>query len=474
MFRRIAATLVFGSVLCGLLLAGSPAWAGAIRGRWIVTTATGAAPAAAARRTVAGLSATVVKYLPRHGLMVVTSPTGADEAQVLARLRATPGIRFVERDGTRRLAEVPDDPLYPQQWNMKLIGMQAAWEVTHGSPSVKIAVIDSGLRLDSAEFTGRIDTANAWDYVRSDALPDDENYYSHGSHVTGIAAATANNAKLMAGMAGDCTVLPLKVFGPGPTSTWSDVILAIYRAADADADVINMSLGEYAYSAAEASACAYAVSKGCIVVAAAGNEATSAPHYPSAHPGVVAVASTDGLDTRSYFSNFGPWVDLSAPGSDIISLTKADAGMWSGGIAHLSGTSMASPHVAGLAAMISSHEPTWTPEMVVERMQATAKDLGTPGWDADFGWGRIDCKAALDATEPPPPLPKPAIIAVEGGDRYETAAAAAREGWPSGAKTVLVATGLSFADALSASSLAGAYEAPLLLVKLNEVPAAVS
>ena len=228
--------------------------------------------------------------------------------------------------------------------------------------------------------------------------------YGHGTHVAGIAAARINNGIGIAGMAGGATIMPVKVFFPPPNviGTYEDLIRAIVYATDNGARVINMSLGASSYSRGEEAAVDYAWDHGAVVVAAAGNTGRETYHYPAAHPNAIAVAATTASDTRAGFSTYGDFVDVAAPGSSVFST------LMSGGYGNMSGTSMATPHVAGLAALLLSLNPQLTNTQVRELIETNADDLGASGWDKRFGHGRINARKALAAVAPPPqPSPTP-------------------------------------------------------------------
>jgi hypothetical protein len=242
-------------------------------------------------------------------------------------------------------------------------------------------------------------------------VPDDD--HGHGTHVAGIAAARTNNGIGIAGMAGMSTIMPVDVFSGG-IGTYEDLIRAIVYATDNGAAVINMSLGASSYSRGEEMAVNYAWSHGVVVVAAAGNTCVGtdngnppcvSDHYPAAHPNVIAAAATTSDDNLASFSTRGAFVDVAAPGAGIYSTYRG------GGYATLSGTSMAAPHVSGLAALLLARNPKLTPDEVRGLIESTAQDLGAVGPDIQFGHGRINAWRALSGTAADPgpyPVPPPA------------------------------------------------------------------
>ncbi len=345
-------------------------------------------------------------------------PAGRERA-TLAELRRRPDVAFAELDYLAHAAELPDDPAWDQQWSLAHIGFPAAWNVTTGSEEVVIAVVDSGVFLghpdlaaklwvNSDEIPGNwldddangvVDDVNGWHFFQqwtpSGYVPagnaDLGDDLGHGTHVAGIAAAASNNGVGIAGIASGARVMPVKVLDQYGNGWYSDIAAGIVYAADNGAKVINLSLGGAAASQTLCAAAAYAERKGALLVAATGN-AGAAVFYPAACDGVLAVAATDRSDQRAGYSNFGPQVDLAAPGVDIYSTWP-----WLDGYFVKSGTSMAVPHVSGVAALIWSHWPEWANVAVSRQITETAVDVDAAGWDPRTGWGRLDAAAAVDA-----------------------------------------------------------------------------
>jgi subtilisin family serine protease len=230
----------------------------------------------------------------------------------------------------------------------------------------------------------------------------------HGTHVAGIAAAKADNGVGSAGVCPDCTVLAVKVFADGASSASTFTIAqGITWAVDNGADVVNLSLGGTTATTVMRDAVDYAWSHGVVVVAAAGNSATSAQHYPAAYPNAIAVGSTTSSDVLSSFSNFGSWVDLVAPGSGILSTIRG------GGYELWSGTSMATPVVAGAAGLAIAADPDAGAAATRAAVEAAVVDLGAAGRDATYGSGRVALdRLALGAPEPPGPPPAPTPPAI--------------------------------------------------------------
>ncbi len=374
----------------------------------------------------ADLDATVMERIDALRIVRLRVPQGRLPA-ALSQLQADPRVAWAEPNYLIYPDFTPNDPLYascqaqPSYPCGYLIPLQMedAWEVTTGRPDVIIAVVDTGVAMNHPDLAdgiwtnpgeipdngldddgnGFIDDVHGWDFADEDNDPSDD--YGHGTHVAGIVAARINNNQGIAGMAGGATIMPIDVFRGG-IGTYADLIQAIVYATDNGADVINMSLGALSYSRGEEAAVEYAWRRGVVLVAAAGNNGNNAWHYPAAHEHVIGVAATNAADQRVGFSSFGPFVSVSAPGYAILSSFPG------GQYRSMSGTSMATPHVSGLAALILSRNPTLTNAQVRSIIETTADDLGAPDWDPYYGFGRINAARALAAVPPPPdPLPTP-------------------------------------------------------------------
>lgn len=280
----------------------------------------------------------------------------------------------------------PNDSMYqPYQWNLKMIGMEKSWDITEGNKNVIVAVVDTGVDLDHPEFKGKL--VKGHNFVDNSDVPQDDN--GHGSHVSGVIAARANNGTGIAGMSWNSKIMPIKAIGSDGSGSAYDIAQGIYWAADHGADVINLSVGNYTSSAALKEACKYAFDKNVILVAASGNDSSSQPSYPAAYPEVMSVAAVDHNREQAEFSNYGDYVDVAAPGVDIPSTYIYSD------YAALSGTSMACPHVAALASLIRSVNPGMKNTDVIKLIQRTAVDLGAPGKDEAYGYGLINVNAAL-------------------------------------------------------------------------------
>lgn len=333
--------------------------------------------------------------LQQLGYTLLLVPSDQVEA-VLAALENAPGVISVELDGTVTAAGLTiNDPYYGSQTSLGLVGYPAAWETTTGSAGVVIAILDTGLDLGHAEFSGRI--VAGYDFVNDDSDPTDDSYSGHGTLVTGIAAATGNNGTDIAGVDWNAQIMPIKVLNQFGNGNYSDVAEGIIWAVDNGADVINLSLGGPTVPGpALQAAIDYANANGVIVVAASGN-GNSDLYYPAQYATVIAVGAVDNDLDRVSYSNFGPGLDVVAPGEDILSTLPG------GGYALVSGTSAASPQVAALAALIVSVMESPSPQAVLDVITSTALDLGDAGFDEEYGFGLIQADAAVLLVAPPKP-----------------------------------------------------------------------
>jgi subtilisin family serine protease len=287
--------------------------------------------------------------------------------------------------GSNGSSFVPNDTLYSQyQWNLPEIAAQNGWNVTN-SKDVIVAVVDTGVQSDHPDLKGRL--VKGMNIVDPSSPPEDD--VGHGTHVSGIIAAIVNNSEGVAGMTLNTKIMPVKVLdSSGAGSTYS-VSQGIIWATDHGAHIINMSLGNYSQAQFLHDALKYAHDHGVVLVAASGNDNTDRPGYPAAYPEVLAVAATDQSEGRAEYSNYGDYIDVAAPGTSIASTYPGSR------YAALSGTSMASPHVAALASLVRAANSQLTNEEIMDLLRRTAKDLGPAGKDNDFGYGQIDVKSAL-------------------------------------------------------------------------------
>jgi subtilisin family serine protease len=349
-----------------------------------------------------------------HALPV---PIGRECAAIQA-LRQDPAVAFAELDHVVRVADVvtPNDPGWAYQWGPAKINAPTAWDITTGTTGVTIAVVDTGVQMDHGDLNdnvwinpgetvngidddgnGYVDDIHGWDFVHDDN--DSRDDHGHGTHVAGIAGARINNGLGIAGMAGGARLMSIKVIRADNTGTYSDLAEGIIYAVDNGARVINLSIGGEPPSGVLQAAVDYAHDRGALLVAAAGNTDGDVL-YPGASEHALAVSATEPDDDIWPDSCQGPEMDVAAPGAAIYS-----TGWSSGSTSHyhyLWGSSMATPHVAGLAALIWSARPDLTNVQVTEAITSTAVDVNEPmlpGWDAYAGWGRIEASEAMGAAQ---------------------------------------------------------------------------
>jgi subtilisin family serine protease len=330
---------------------------------------------------------------------------------LLALLETDPNVEWAEPDYLAfAAATTPNDPLFVDQWGLAKIQAAAAWDVTTGSATIPIAIVDSGIDFTHPDLSGKlwvnpgeiagngldddnngyVDDVQGWDLVNADNAPADDN--GHGTQVAGIAAASTNNGAGIAGVCWACKIMPVKVMQASGVANYSDIAAGVLYAAQKGARVINLSLGGYSYSSAlDAAIQAATGTYGAVIVAGAGNDNLSTPFYPAAYPDVLAVAGTDPADAKAALSNYGAWVDVSAPAVDIKTTFMG------GDYGDVDGTSYAAPFVAGVAGLLRSQNPDWSPDMVRAQVIHTADDIDplNPGLEGQIGSGRVNADQAV-------------------------------------------------------------------------------
>ncbi|MFV1873416.1 MAG: S8 family serine peptidase [Oleiphilus sp.] len=335
-------------------------------------------------------------------------------------LRKNPEIEYAEPNYIRQASYVPTDPQYPKQWHYPFINLPSAWNVATGA-GVTVAVIDTGIASAHVDLDDNIDSANGWDFISNlesaadgdgpDNDPEDIAGSFHGSHVAGIIAAEEGNNLGVVGAAFDARIMALRVLGIDGFGTDSAISEAILYAAGLPnssgtvptekADIINLSLGSDAFSSAMQSAVNAALAEGVIVIAAAGNDSTDQPFYPAAFDGVVSVSAVSETKALASFSNFGDTIDVAAPGGSGINDLNNDryrdgilSTVYASFYEELQGTSMAAPHVAGVAALMKSVDPTL--DNAKFSMALASGDItDNIGSSSNFGAGLINAAKAL-------------------------------------------------------------------------------
>jgi subtilisin family serine protease len=372
---------------------------------------------------ISSVGGTVDRVLDRIAVTRVAIPVPADPASdavglTALRLARDPAVLSVEPDSTGAVQFTPNDPYWLTdptfgigQWGLRATQVDKAWDVVRGSPQVIVAVIDTGIDPNHPDLAGVMLPGVTFLSSPDPSCPAgsviDDN--GHGTHVAGLIGANGNNGQGVAGVAFGVRILPVKSLDCTGAGLLSDVASGVTWATDHGARIINISLGSSSAQQALRSAIQYAVAHNVLVVAAAGNcGMTSArcatanePQYPGAFPETLAVAATDQGDAHAPFSNVGAYVGISAPGVRIWSTTPTYPTTLSrtnpslAGYAPFSGTSQASPIVAGIAALVLSGEPALSAAQLADRLRTTADDVGAPGPDAEFGAGRINALRAV-------------------------------------------------------------------------------
>jgi thermitase len=374
----------------------------AVPGQFVIKFKSGAA---AANRNTA-LQANGGRFVSR------VAPLGVDVAEFAAlkgkpdrsavealinTLKRDPSVEYVEPNYIYSASFTPNDPNLGSQWAWGVIQAFQAWDVTRGSSSVIIGDVDSGILNTHADLDAKI--VPGFDFVDNDSTPQDGN--GHGTHTAGTAAAETNNATGGAGMCPNCSLMAVRVLDNNGNGTLANVANGIIYAADHGTKVINLSLGGIGSTTLQ-NAVDYAWNKGIFLACAAGNDATSSTTnaFPGAYTNCFAVASTNSSDARSSLSNFGTWVEVAAPGEGIFSTWN------NGGYNTISGTSMATPHVAGLAGLLASQG--LTNAQIRDRICNTADRISGTG--TSWTCGRIN---AFRAVSPAPTV----TISCDTGNR---------------------------------------------------------
>lgn len=384
------------------------------------------------------LNAQVVRRVAPIGLGVLQLSEGQSAATAIRKIKSAPGVRFAEADALTRPA--PDrtddpssnrlrsplpfnDPLLAQQYGLTRINAGDAWVNTLGQNDVVVAVVDSGVHSSHEDLRDRLVTGyDAFhsrkglrysDPSRLSYIPSEKfSSFGHGTHCAGIIAASGNNGRGVAGVAPNVKIMPVKVFPSilksitspeerqrmqNPETMTSVVAEGIVWAAEHGADVINLSLGfNDGPSKSLELAVNYALQKNVTVVVASGNERHQGnpTNYLSAIPGAIAVGATDKDDKITFFSNAGQHVSVSAPGFDVLSTMPTFFGIGKE-YQLMSGTSMAAPHVAGVAALLKSVDKSASPKEIKQVLEQSADDLGAPGFDELYGHGRVNAGKAV-------------------------------------------------------------------------------
>lgn len=391
-WNTTAALLLTAGFLCTVALEASAEHATRrarrVRGQLVLTAKAGASPRAVERALAKAGIRTRRRLHGVRGQVVTLSPRAL--ARVERELRLSGLFRSVERDYLASAAAIPNDPNFSAQWGLARTGVPAAWDLSIGGTASSVAVLDTGVDHSHPELSGNL--LPGYDFINDDNDPSDD--HGHGTRMAGIAGALWNNSEGIAGVAPGSPIIPVKVLDEDGIGPYSAIAEGITWATDQGARVISLSLAGSSPSQALQDAVSYALANGAVCVASAGNDGSSSPVYPAATTGAVAVGAIDEFDNHAWFSNTGAWLSHSAPG---VSVLTTD---WGGGYAPSSGTSPAAAFSAGIFSLLFSYEPALSAAEAIARVEQGTFDLGTPGWDATFGWGGIDALASLVPGEP--------------------------------------------------------------------------
>ena len=374
--------------------------------------------------TVVAYQSRKIRRIPRIDIYQIHTPENVSVEEMLYLLEQNPDVEYAVPNHIRHLAITPNDPLFGQQYALYNPGQTVppgspqgierpdikaseAWEETMGDDDIIIAILDTGVDFDHPDLDDKI-LSNGYDFVNDDSDPTDD--HGHGTLVAGIAAAETNNGEGIAGVAWNCKILPIKIADAAGIVDVATEILGIERAVQNGAHVINLSIAGPGYSQPERDAIRDAYNNGVVVVGAAGNVG-GGTEYPAAYDECMAVAATDIDDLRTDWSNYGHEIDVAAPGEGIIG--PVPTWYWGPGsfpYGSGDGTSLSTPHVAGLAALIISikgmeegdilldNNDILIVEDVMNIIRFTADDVNYAnysGRDDFIGYGRINMERAL-------------------------------------------------------------------------------
>jgi thermitase len=340
-----------------------------------------------------------VGRIPQIDVHVVQLPPQASERAVAALLARNPHLNFAELDSIH-FPDNANDPYFGSAWHLPLMGVPKAWGQSRGS-TITIAILDTGVESTHPDLAPKL--VPGWNIYDNNSNTAD--VHGHGTRVAGTAAAATNNALGVASIAADARIMPIRISSPTGGASVSNMAAGITWAADRGARVANISFAGARSSSAVHSAANYMRNKGGLVVVSAGN--SGGEEAVAAHPSVIVVSATTSGDALASWSSFGNYVNVSAPGASVWSTTTG------GGYTTVSGTSFASPATAAVVALMMSANPRMSPADIEKHLFATAKDLGTPGWDKYYGHGRVDAAAAVAAVSgssvPPPDTTAPNV-----------------------------------------------------------------
>jgi thermitase len=388
-------------------------------------------------QTLAGLNISVAPHSEQMRALnntIIIQVNPQNMTDVLAKLRNSAGVEFVEPNylvlasSVNADASQPNDPLFPSQSNLTRVQVPQVWNAvaTATLQPVIVAVLDTGVNVSHPDLVnsiwqnrteatgapgvdddsnGYIDDLHGWNFVDNNNNPDDDN--GHGTHLAGIIAGATNNSIGIAGIASNARILPIKVLDRNGYGSYANVAQGIIYATDMGARIIELGFGGTGSSELMQNAISYALAHNVLIVAAAGNGGNSVPYYPGAYDGVIAVSALDSNNNLASFSSSGKDISLSAPGTGIVSTGLSDT------YPTMSGTSMSSAEVSGIAALLAGEPQYSSTDALRSALLGSALDLGNPGRDPQYGYGMIQALNALNyagtliPTDTPAPSPTP-------------------------------------------------------------------
>ena len=332
-------------------------------------------------------SAKIIARIPQVNICRLKLPMGSDLSAIEQAYRESSLVEKIEPNLLVRLPEViPNDEEFADQWGLEKMMVPEAWNITTGSSSVTVAILDTGIDANHPDLSDRM--VAGYDVVHGMAgIPEDD--HGHGTEMAGIIAAKGQNGTGISGINWNCRVLPVKVLDSNGVGSTADVAQGLIYAAEHGAQIINMSFGGTGSSEILNETIQYVHQRNVVLVAAAGNEDTDSPVYPAAYPNVLAVTATGPDDQKWPGANFGNHLGLAAPGVGI--LTTA----FNGGYRYGTGTSHAAAMVSGVAALLKAKDARYSNTQIERQLQASADDLGAKGRDSIFGAGRVNAFSAL-------------------------------------------------------------------------------
>lgn len=347
-----------------------------------------------------GLTFAPTTLEPQTRIQIASVPASLTRL-VLAKLNADPRVEYAEPLARVYAFHIPNDPLFKDQWHLPKVGAPTAWHYSTGR-GVTVAVVDTGVACEDynsfvkVSDLGDSGCVEGFNFINNTPHANDDQ--GHGTHVAGTIAQSTNNGHGAAGMAYHAKLMPVKVLGADGSGTTAGVADGIRWAADHGAQIINLSLGGSRPAQVLQKAIDHARSKGTVVIAAAGNSGGSVG-YPAAHDGVIAVSASDRDDKLAKFSSRGPQVDIAAPGVDVVQQTICEGGKGKcERFPAYNGTSMATPHVAGAAALLVSQGIT-DPDAIERTLKNSARVVDTSeGAKKLYGAGILDAAAAVRTT----------------------------------------------------------------------------